>query len=49
MLRAYEERSSLRGLSRTFGVSRNTVTSWIKKGRAVARIERDVDCARSSE
>ncbi len=31
ILRAYEERSSLRGLSRTSGVSRNTVTSWIKK------------------
>jgi transposase-like protein len=31
ILRAYEERSSLRGLSRTFGVSRNTVTAWIKK------------------
>ena len=30
ILRAYEERSSLRGLTRTFGVSRNTVTSWIK-------------------
>ena len=31
ILRAYDERSSLRGLSRTFGVSRNTVTAWIKK------------------
>jgi len=31
ILRAYDERSSLRGLSRTFGVSRNTVTSWLKK------------------
>jgi len=31
ILRAYDERSSLRGLSRTLGVSRNTVTSWIKK------------------
>ncbi len=31
ILRAYDERSSLRGLSRTFGVARNTVTSWIKK------------------
>jgi hypothetical protein len=30
-LRAYHERSHLRGLSRTFGVSRNTVTSWLKK------------------
>jgi transposase-like protein len=31
ILRAYDERSSLRGLSRTFAVSRNTVTGWIKK------------------
>lgn len=31
ILRAYYERSSLRRLSRTFGVSRNSVTSWLKK------------------
>jgi transposase-like protein len=31
ILRAYHERSSLRGLSRTFGVARNTVTSLLKK------------------
>ncbi len=31
ILRAYDERSSLRGLTRTFGVSRNPVTAWIKK------------------
>jgi transposase-like protein len=31
ILRAYDERSSLRGLSRTFGVSRQTVTAWLKK------------------
>ena len=31
ILRAYEERSSLRGLKRTFGVERNTVTRWMKK------------------
>ena len=31
MLHAYQERSSLRGLTRTFGVSRTTVSSWIKK------------------
>ena len=30
ILRAYEERSSLRGLTRTFGVARNTVSSWLK-------------------
>ena len=34
ILRAYQERSSLRGLSRTFGVSRNTVSSWLKKNIA---------------
>jgi transposase-like protein len=33
ILRAYEERSSLRGLERTFGVSRNTVSAWLKKKR----------------
>jgi transposase-like protein len=31
ILRAYHERSSLPGLSRTFGLSRNTVTSRLKK------------------
>lgn len=31
ILRAYQERSSLRGLSRTFGVARNTVSTWLKK------------------
>jgi transposase-like protein len=31
ILLAYQERSSLPGLERTFKVSRNTVTAWIKK------------------
>jgi len=31
ILKAYQERSSLRGLVRTFGVSRTTVSNWIKK------------------
>jgi transposase-like protein len=31
ILSAYQERSSLRGLTRIFGVSRTTVSSWIKK------------------
>ena len=31
ILRAYQERSSLRGLRRTFGVSPTTVIGWIKK------------------
>ena len=33
ILRAYHERTSLRGLQRIFGVSRQTVTSWLKKSR----------------
>src|SRR6266498_399117 len=31
ILRAYQERSSLRGLERTFGVARSTVISWLRK------------------
>lgn len=31
ILGAYQERSSLRGLQRTFGVSPTTVIGWIKK------------------
>ena len=31
ILRAYDERSSLRGLERTFGVSRKSVSVWLKK------------------
>jgi transposase-like protein len=31
ILHAYHERSSLRGFTRTFGVSRTTVSSWIKE------------------
>jgi transposase-like protein len=33
ILSAYQERSSLGALSRTFGVSRNTVTRWLEKSR----------------
>ena len=36
ILSAYQERSSLRGLTRIFGVSRTTVSSWIKKSNPVA-------------
>ena len=31
ILRAYHERASVRGIARVFGVSRNTVTGWLKK------------------
>ncbi len=41
ILRAYEERSSLRGIERTFGVSRASVISWIKKSRKATSLERN--------
>jgi transposase-like protein len=31
ILAAYEERASLRGLTRIFGVSRTTVSAWLKE------------------
>ena len=37
VLRAYQERSSLRGLSRTFGITRKTITQWLKKTLEPAR------------
>ena len=43
ILRAYEERSSLRGIARTFGVSRTSVIGWIKKSRKAASAERNGD------
>jgi len=38
ILHAYQERSSLRGLTRTFGVSRTTVSSWIKKSSSASAV-----------
>ncbi len=34
ILRAYEEHSSLRGLTRTFGVARNTVSAWLTEKKS---------------
>jgi len=31
ILRAYNERASMRGIQRVFGVSRPTLLSWLKK------------------
>ena len=36
ILRAYQERSSLRGIERSFGVARQTVAIWIKKSPTIA-------------
>jgi transposase-like protein len=34
ILRAYTERSSMRGIARTFRISRNTLTALLKRGRS---------------
>jgi len=40
ILPAYtHERSSMRGIQRTFGVSRNTLTSWLKKDIKSPKLE----------
>jgi insertion element IS1 protein InsB len=31
VLAAYQERMSMRGIARTFHISRNTLTSWLKE------------------
>lgn len=36
LLKAAEERSSSRGLGRTFGVSHQTALNWIKKSRSTS-------------
>ena len=36
ILATYQERPSLRGLTRVFGVSRNTVSVWLKKSHSTA-------------
>ena len=41
ILAAYHERMSMRGLARTFGVSRSTVSLWLKKSEPSAAPEPD--------
>ncbi len=35
IIRAYYERSSMRGIERIFGVSRHTLSSWLKKKKTI--------------
>jgi transposase-like protein len=39
LIKAYQERSSMRGISRTFGISRQTLSSWLKKARTTPPLE----------
>lgn len=43
ILRAYQERASLRGLERIFGVSRGTVITWLKKSPVSSRTPNDLE------
>ena len=36
VLAAYQERSSMRGICRIFGISRNTLAKWLKKSERAA-------------
>ena len=47
ILRAYQERTSLHGLTRIFGVSRQTVTAWLKKSPGPAPAGNDAGPARA--
>ena len=40
-LAAYHERASLRGVCRIFGISRQTLITWLKKSREPAILEDD--------
>jgi len=48
ILRTYQERSSLRGLERTFGVARSTVISWLKKSPPPTTTDTNADTDSSS-
>jgi len=39
VLAAYQERPSMRGITRVFGVSRQTVSVWLKKSQGPAAAE----------
>jgi transposase-like protein len=37
VFKAYAERSSMRGIERTFGISRQTLARWLKKKQLVSQ------------
>jgi len=46
IIKAYQERSSMRGITRTFGVARNTVKDWLKKSSEAPSREGHIGCTR---
>ena len=49
ILRAYEERQSMRGVARTFRISRNTLTKLLKGGRQASSPGGDPRSSRPAE
>ena len=50
ILRAYQERSSMRGIRRTFGVARKTLARWLKqKAKALPEVGDTLDSARADK
>ena len=48
-VRAYQERSSLRGLSRTFGITRKTITQWLKKLLSLPAVKETLSVAKAGD
>ncbi len=43
VLAAYQERASMRGVARVFGISRLTLADWLKKSQDVATPDSDAE------
>ena len=48
ILAAYQERCSMRGVARVFGISRNTLTKWLKKSAVSAASGNDAPARRDA-
>ena len=47
ILAAYHERYSMRGIARVFGISRNTLSAWLKKSDAATTAGNDAAADRA--
>jgi len=43
IIKAYQERTSMRGIERMFGVARQTLAAWLKKSRESSKDRRDIN------
>ncbi|MGV6810328.1 MAG: hypothetical protein ACWA5U_10685 [bacterium] len=49
IIRAYQKRSSLRGIERSFGVVRQTVATWLKKVQHLPRLKETLQPAQPDD